>query len=263
MPNNAMSKISALPVSEPLEKVVSKWLVKFCSIFSKELTPLLIATWCEALSDLDPQVVDKACLQVARNAEFFPNPGTVRAALRGANAGGSAIVAEQKWRYLLEWIARHYHPDLGVQRNAPPLEGAVDFAARAAGGFHWVANCKESDLQWAKKLFIQEFLRVQETSQVTHLLPDGSEAKRFLQEVAGNTLQFASKPLQAKSITEADKPEADKPKLEEVRSVLQNATKETPKVSAEPTQEELDAKWQEQKRRAKEWAEANGHTKRD
>lgn len=188
MPNNAILKISESRASESLEAVVARWLVKFGSVFDKTITPLLKATWYEALQDLDATVVEAACLQVAKTAEFFPSPAAIRKQIDSAKCNAFNLKVEQDWQRFLLWLRRFYHPDLGVHQNAPALAPPVLAAVRAAGGFRFLANCSESELQWAKKRFVNEVVRIHEIGQTQHLLSD-AEAKRFVAQLAIGTLE--------------------------------------------------------------------------
>ncbi len=178
MPKNAIATICE-PLASLREACIAEWLVKFCAMFDKSLTPLLKATWCEALADLDAGMIEAACLHVSKTAEFFPSPGTIRKCRDQADARGFELVAAQKWQQLLAWIGRWYHPDVGVNRRAPELDAAIQFAARSAGGFHWISTCPESELNWARKRFIEDYGRIHEAGQAEHLLSDG-EAKNII-----------------------------------------------------------------------------------
>ena len=78
-----------------------------------------------------------------------------------------------------EW----YHPDINLSHRAPDLPAPVAHAARAAGGFNLIWGCPVTELQWAKKRFIEDYVRIHETRQVEHLLTDG-EARSLLRQIA-------------------------------------------------------------------------------
>ncbi len=172
--------------------VLTEWLRKWARLHSIgrepiELTEEDFAVYAEALSDLSVEHLDAACLKAEQTCRFFPKPADIRAEIDEADASGFQIEGEQKWQQYLAWLHKWYDPNLGVMRGAPPLEPAVEHAAQAAGGHHWVESCPEQELQWAGKRFTQTYTRLQETRQVEHLLTRG-EARKIL---AGLTARAA------------------------------------------------------------------------
>ena len=242
MPSNAIAKISESPASELRKSAISKWLVKFCAIFGKELTPLLIATWCEALSDLSIEAINAACLQAERIAEFFPSPGFIRKQISHADACGFELNAEREWQSLMAWVRENVFPDTGIQRGAPELSATTQHAAKAAGGVFYLERCDEDQLVWARKNFLATFKNVHETRQVEHLLSDKS-AKRILRELCGGSHSVRS----AQALPAPNS--GDRPSIIEVRELLKNITADAPKPDPAASREDLEKKWRAQKER--------------
>ena len=242
MPNNAIAKISESPASELREAAISKWLVKFCALFDKNLTPILKATWCEALSDLTVETINTACLQAERTAEFFPSPGFIRKQISQADAHGFELNAEREWQSLMAWVRENVFPDTGIRRGAPELSAATQHAARAAGGVFYLERCDEDQIVWARKNFLAALKNVHETRQVEHLLSDKS-AKRILRELCAG-------PHALRSAQALPPPSSgDQPSTVEVREFLKNLSADTPQPDAADSRDVLEKKWREQKER--------------
>lgn len=248
MQNSALATISE-PQASSNSLVVRKWIVTFGEIFGREITPELVKVWCKLLADVDAEALNHACERAAKTCKFFPSPAEIRGQLDRANAAGFALEAEEKWQQLLEWVKSFYHPNIGVKRGAPQLDPAIQFAARVAGGFHWLESCPESELQWAKKRFIESFSRVHETGEVEHLLTDG-EARRILATLRAGLPQSINRQL-------APAPEALRycPSKSEVRAALDRAIS-LPVATAAMSDEEFEERKREQKRRLEEWEAA-------
>lgn len=202
MPNSALATTSE-PRALSNSSVVRKWIVVFGELFAREITPELVKVWCRLLADVDAEALNRACERTAKTCRFFPSPAELRGQLDQVNARGFELEAEGKWQELLVWVKRFYHPDLGVKRGAPRLDPSVEFAARAAGGFHWLECCSESELQWAKKRFIEALSRAHEADEAAHPLTDG-EAKRILVDLRAGPPQPTRKQLAPSSEAPAD-----------------------------------------------------------
>jgi hypothetical protein len=235
-----LSIISEPPASETRSRLIREWLVRFGANHERAIAPL-IALWEDEFADIRPALLEKAFRQVLRTSRFFPTIADVRAQIDQANASGARLEIEEAWARALDWVQRYFHPDLGVTRGAPELPAAIQHAVRAAGGMRWLEGCPASELQWAKKRFVEDLARVQETQQSQHLLTR-PEARLILSNLttAEPEHRIHSGPAAEKSLP------VGKPCLEEVRGVL-NQVAAAP-VTVELTEEEL-AEW---KRREKE-----------
>jgi hypothetical protein len=226
-------------------EIARQALVIFGEICGREITRELAGIWASQLADIAPDLLQQACDRLAKTwtTSFLPTPGNVRAQIDQANANGLHLEIEEAWSRGLDWVQRYFHPDLGIARGAPELPAAIEHAIRAAGGMRWIGNCPASELQWAKKRFVEDFTRVHETRQTEHLLTR-PEARRVLSDLttAKSRRQVCSGPA-AEETRRAKKPSSG-----EVREVLDRVTKNAPPAVA-PTEEELRARWEDQKRR--------------
>lgn len=127
-----------------------------------ELDPLMVPLWVEALSGWRLDLVAAAFKKVIStfeptNACKFPVPAHVLKILENRAEVNLEDEAETEWQSLLQKIEAHYHPDVGWR--GPKLSSRSDHAAKAASGVHYISQCSEGDLVWAKKRFIECYLR--------------------------------------------------------------------------------------------------------
>jgi len=163
---------------------VREWIVKFGEITQQRVSAPLVAIWIEQLADISPDVLAHAFDRLAKTWAWprLPTPGDVRAAIDNAEGLRFELKAEDAWHSALDYCSRHYHPDFGVDRQAPELSGAMAHAIRAAGGARRLFNCSTDDLVWAKKMFVEDFTQLHQLHLDEHLLSDG-EARGILERL--------------------------------------------------------------------------------
>jgi len=247
-----MGDSSQSPLSST--EVAYQWILKFAAITGKVAERIQQDIWVEALSDIPAHRLNAACKRLMESWRLpnLPLPGDVRAQLEGADDKAFKLTAEAEWQKLLSWIRDNYFLDIGIRCGAPRLSPAVEHAARAAGGYHFLERCSEEELVWARKTFLATYKNVHETGQVEHLLGNG-EAKKILGRLtAGPKPQI--KPLPP---VKAESSESGIPR-EEVSAVL-HAVAEAPAPVAElPTEEEWQARKDRLKKSALDWAASHG-----
>jgi hypothetical protein len=161
--------------------IARQWLVKFGEMCQRDITSALAQIWVEQLRDVAPELLERACDRVAKTwtSGFLPTPGNVRAQIDNANSAGLKLEAAKAWERWLAHVQKYFHADLGWDRRAPRLDAIMEHAGRAAGRAHWIESCPESELQWARKRFIESYTLAHETGQVQNLLTRG-EAKKII-----------------------------------------------------------------------------------
>jgi hypothetical protein len=127
-----------------------------------EINPLLVPLWIEALSGWRIDLTEAAFRKLIQTFEptsacKFPSPAHVLKLLEHRAEVNLEDEAETEWQSLLQKIEAHYHPDVGWR--GPKLSSRSDHAAKAASGIHYISQCSEGDLVWAKKRFIECYLR--------------------------------------------------------------------------------------------------------
>jgi hypothetical protein len=231
--------------------VLAEWLEDWARIYSlgkREkivFTERDLAVYGDALSDLTVEQLDTACLMASKKCQFFPTPADIRKQVEDADAKGLELEAEREWQRVLHFVARWYHPDVGIDRRGPKLSAATWHALKAAGGLYHVYQCSSDEEQWTRKRFIADYELIHQTKQVEHLLSDG-DAKQILARITEGAPAPDRKAL----------PEA-KPLEYEVRPAAA-ARPVREKVTPIESKEELDQRATEQKRRQKEWLLEHG-----
>lgn len=185
MPKNAIERISKSPASESIRAAcIREWLVKFGAVHNREITPLLIASWEEALVSVrDIEVLRGAFLRAQQTSRFFPTPADVLGQIGKAEVVAVDVTAEQKWQGVLRYIQNWYAPDFGISPRAPAVSAAVEHAVNAAGGWRWIESCPDSDLPWAKTRFIEAWKQFSSAAEL-QALPTSAEARAVLAEAA-------------------------------------------------------------------------------
>ena len=138
------------------------------------MNPAWLPLWIQDLCDIAVELLEPAFLKLERTfkptaASPFPAPAHLRELLETARSISADDEAETAWHGLLGAVQRCYHPDLGWR--GPKLAERIDHAARAANGVHYLSQCSEDDLVWAKKRFVECFPRDRELAECDGLLP--------------------------------------------------------------------------------------------
>lgn len=178
------NSLSRNGISETLASLIRKWLAILGEAYQYEVSPQLPSVWMIAFKDQEDLTRVEATfdkfLRTWRKdyGRKFPAPADVLALLDIAEEKQIENDAEDKWHELLHRIEAHYHPDIGWK--GPPLPDRMDHAARAANGIHYLSQCAESDLVWAKKRFVECYLRDEKLEEYAPLLPEMREVAKLL-----------------------------------------------------------------------------------
>jgi hypothetical protein len=161
-----------------LEQVVRSGLAKLCILLGRDPNPALVPLWVEALTDLSPEVARVAFARLQEifqptAACSFPVPSLLEFILT-VTGKAKEEEAERAWQYILELRRMYWNPDMlgGFSRGMPKLSDRLSQAARAAGVFRDFESLEALHV-WAKKSFVESFLRYGELQQEQFLLPDG------------------------------------------------------------------------------------------
>lgn len=171
-----------------LESLISKWIVRFALNAGVALDASAQANyrvlWLEGFSDVTSDRLEAAFAACLRSHTFknMPTIGDVRQHLEKAKSNACEEAAGRKWAQVLEYIRLHYSPDI-PPKNAPRITERTQGAINAAGGLAYLADCEPEAKQWARKRFIESYVRYGELQQEQFLLPDG-EIKKLLAGVA-------------------------------------------------------------------------------
>jgi hypothetical protein len=211
-PKNSIAAISLQRVTRSTDVIVRERIVEIAAVCGKVLTKSLVEIWCNDLSDIDPELLDRALLEVRRTCSgFFPTPGDVRKKITDAEQRAFQLKAEQLWEKAVAYVDRYFHPNLGIDRRAPELAAPMQHAIRAAGGIRHIYGCPSNELPWARKRFIEAYRNVHELGEAEHLLTD-NESKEILGRLTTNTRtatarQLTPAPADSEAMTVEDRKE--------------------------------------------------------
>jgi hypothetical protein len=174
--------------------LITEWVVRFALNADKPLNAkeqaVYCSTWEEGFSDLDTGQLKAAFIACLRSHTFktIPTIGDVRQHLSTAEGNAAEEGAAQKWTQVLEYIRLHWSPDIPpcldcingrqCELHKPPrvyrrVSDRTQRAINAAGGLSYIADCDLESRQWARKRFIEAYIRYGELQQSEYLLPDG------------------------------------------------------------------------------------------
>jgi hypothetical protein len=178
-----LAVISQSKTQEPSasDALVRERLFRFGVNFEKDVAPVL-PLWLEAFGGMKPETLEPLFRKALNACKFFPKIADILEHVEHAKENASEEEAAQKWTWVLEYIRLHWNPDI-PPRNAPRISERTGRAIRAAGGFAYIADCDLESKQWARKRFIESYVRYGELQQEQYLLPDG-ELRNLLADVA-------------------------------------------------------------------------------
>jgi hypothetical protein len=223
-------------------RVLTEYLQKWARLYSFDrrdaivVTEEIYALYGAVLADLSPERLDAACRRASETCKYFPKPADIRAQLDLADVGALELEAEKSWQNVLE----------GIHWSTPRrFSGATEHAIRAANGLRFIERCSEEQLAWCHKEFLKAYKNVYETQRNEYLLSAG-EARRRLAEVELTARKLAATiPLEGSE-------SVPKPSPPEVQTVLQAVWNKKLSPVSEPCREELERRWNEQKKRLNE-----------
>jgi len=168
--------------SDSTELLIKEWLWKFGANYKEDVAPLL-PVWLEAFDGIKPEVLVSLFGRALKTCKFFPKVSEILEPIRKAEETATPEAAEQAWQRVLEVRRLHWNPDIPApfQRALATLTDRERQAARAAGVFQDFESV-EALHTWAKKPFVESFIRYDELERDGHLLPEG-EIKNLLQSV--------------------------------------------------------------------------------
>jgi hypothetical protein len=174
--------------------LIREWLYRFGLNFGRDVVPLL-PLWLEQFGGIDPAILEELFENALRTCKFFPTIADIRGQVDKADAAGVELEAAGAWDRYLTHVQKYFHPDIGWNRRAPQLSAITEHAAGAAGDAHWIEGCPESELQWARKRFIDAYMLAHRAGQAKNLLTRG-EAKKILERLttSAGAKQIAASP---------------------------------------------------------------------
>jgi hypothetical protein len=216
--------------TKSFDSVLAGWLRIFSRHYRQELLDDDLPIYADLLSDLSADVLDKACRQAMKTCRFRPTVADIRGQLDTKRKALGENEAEEVWQEALEYVNEWCHPDgiapFGAVR--PVLSSRVDHALRAAGGGRYLWGCPTEKCVWAKKAFIEDYIRQEEVLEAEKILGPGEILRRL---TVGQPMLAPANPDCEKKYTLPETPQIA-PKLSVVKR----------EPAREMTQEEWDAR---------------------
>lgn len=146
---------------------------------------VLRSTWEDAFVEIDPVRLKSAFIATLRSHTFktIPTVGDVLQHVQHARENDLLEEAARKWEQVVTFAAglSDDYPDRRKTNILPRTQAAI----RGAGGLRHIRDCKTESLEWARKNFMQAYIRYSEIERDQALLPDG-ELKAMLVQVAAD-----------------------------------------------------------------------------
>ena len=188
IPSSALVTICEPPGSS-IEELVRQRVIRLAELIRKDgaaypLTPALVNLWVDVFvrAQIAPERIEGAFDKAEKQRKFWPTPAEVLGFISNAEDHSAEERAAQKWSEVLRYSRQDYHPDLRNHRGRP-ISDRTRRAIAAAGGLAYLSECTGDDLVFARKRFIEAYLRWDELKQNEFLLPSG-EVRNLLAETA-------------------------------------------------------------------------------
>lgn len=169
--------------SASTDSLIREWLFRFGVEHKEDVAPRL-PLWLEAFGGMDPATLEPLFREALKSCKFFPKVSEILAPLETFKQAALPEEASDAWQRVLAIRREHYNPDFPgyLARAVRGLPERVQRAARAAGIFQEVYAPDQLHI-WAKKAFLESYLRWDELDEGKFLLPDG-ELKSALSAIA-------------------------------------------------------------------------------
>lgn len=143
---------------------------------------VLRSTWEDAFAEIDAVRLKAAFVATMRSHVYktVPTVGDILQHVQHADENALVERATRRCEMVFAYAA-NLSPDY-PDRNPPQFSEREKAGIRAAGGLGFMRDCSLESLAWAKKRFVEAYIRHVEIEQHQALLP--AEAKKLLAQVA-------------------------------------------------------------------------------
>jgi hypothetical protein len=162
------------------DALIRQWLFRFGVEHKEDVAPRL-PVWLERFGGMKPEALEPLFRKALDTCKFFPKVSDILEFVEQVKSSAIEEGAARKWDRVLSYAVRR-SPDI-PDKNPPRISEQTRRAISAAGGLDFIRDCDQESLQWARKRFIEAFVRFAELQQEQFLLPDG-EVKTLLAGVA-------------------------------------------------------------------------------
>jgi hypothetical protein len=157
-------------------EVIKNWILRFALNSRQELNAAALRgyqdNWELGFAEVPLEALTAAFEKTLRECRFMPGVADVLSHVETAKTTASQEKAERKWDEVLQYIRQHYNPDISTQ-SGRRIGERTGRAIQAAGGLRYLSECESEAKQWAKKRFIESYLRWEELERNFNLLPEG------------------------------------------------------------------------------------------
>ena len=215
----AASKPHSPDTSNSKSALISEWVVRFALNAEKGLPAKEQAVyrtmWEEGFSDVDAGRLKAAFVACLRSHTFktIPTIGDIRQHLQKAQGKAAEEHAELNWQRVVKIRRVSWNPDM-PGAGLPKFSKRVGRAVRASGIFNQSDMGPEALHVWAKKRFIEAFIRYGELERDGFLLPEGEVKHLFTDWAEAKALPVPAvdwADLRARSLDYAKKLKTDRP----------------------------------------------------
>jgi hypothetical protein len=177
MPTSALATISKRPAS-PTDRLVRERLARLAELIRRDgapypLTAPLVNVWVDvfARANVTAALAETAFDKAEERLKFWPSPAEVLGFISFERllAKRAEEEAAQKFEQVLAYAIRR-SPDI-PDRNPPRIRERTQRAINTAGGLDYLRDCDRDSLQWARKRFIDAYIRYGELQQDEYLPP--------------------------------------------------------------------------------------------
>lgn len=111
----------------------------------------------QSLSDLSEDSLRVAFNRAHRECKFFPKPSELREMAVGKVADQEEVKSLAAWNWILDFMRKFWHADLGIYQNAPVIPPAIMYALRIIGGFRSLSQMEVSSQPFIQKAFLAAY----------------------------------------------------------------------------------------------------------
>lgn len=192
---NSNDKISTQSMRSLSADELDVWLAQRLKVTramfpNSKLTPeavsVFLSEWANICSEIGQAAFDRALTDAVRESDFFPSIALIRRCAGITGETQAKCEADAAWdlvqAHIRKWfglpgarIFKGRDPQTGalVFEKAPSLPERVEYAVRAVGGLHRIANVRDDSEPFMRKDFAEAFARSETAFQMEGQLPEG------------------------------------------------------------------------------------------
>lgn len=116
-----------------------------------------MAMYAKSLADIDQPQLVKAFDQAVRQCKFLPRVAELREMAIGSAVDHDQVQSLAAWNWILDFMRKFWHADLGIYQNAPVIPPSIMYALRIIGGFRSLSQMEVSSQPFIQKAFLAAY----------------------------------------------------------------------------------------------------------